>query len=229
MNILIADDHELFGELIKTVIETQKLAVAVRTFKNFDGAYAAVGTRKSGGPRNFDLILLDMHMPGMNGLSGLRRMIEIAEGAPVAIISGMLSPSEAREVVRDGAAGFLPKTMPLTELADAIKKLAAGERYLPKFLMSAASADAVAPRKEAKLADLTEREQQVLDELMQGWSNKQIGGNLGISEITVKTHLMHLFRKIGARNRTDAMRIAMRLKSEATQPPSAEPSAQSDA
>ena len=210
MNILIADDHELFADLVKTVIETQGLAAAVRTFKNFDSAYAAVGTRKSGSARNFDLILLDMRMPGMNGLSGLRRMIDIADGAPVAIISGTLTPAEAREVMRDGAAGFLPKTMPLTELADAIKTIAAGERYLPKFLM--ASAETVAPRKEANLGDLTDREQQVLDELMQGWSNKQIGDNLGISEITVKSHLMHLFRKIGARNRTDAMRIGLQLK-----------------
>ena len=212
MNILIADDHELFADLVKTVIETQGLAAAVRTFKNFDSAYEAAGTRKSGSARNFDLILLDMRMPGMNGLSGLRRMIEVASGAPVAIISGTLTPAEAREVMRDGAAGFLPKTMPLADLADAIKKIAAGERYLPKFLMASASAETVAPRKEAKLGDLTDRERQVLDELMQGWSNKQIGDNLGISEITVKSHLMHLFRKIGARNRTDAMRIGLQLK-----------------
>ena len=215
MNILIADDHELFSELIKTVIETQALGAAVRTFKTFDSAYAAVGTRKTGMDRNFDLILLDMRMPGMNGLSGLRRMLDVAVGAPVAIISGMLTPAEARAVIRDGAAGFLPKTMPLAELADAIKKIAAGDRYLPKFLMTGDAAEAVAPPRVARLLDLTDRERQVLDEVMQGWSNKQIGENLGISEITVKTHLTHLFRKIGARNRTDAMRIGLQLKTQA--------------
>jgi two-component system nitrate/nitrite response regulator NarL len=214
MNILIADDHELFSELIKTVVESQGLAAAVRTYKNFDSAHAAVGTRKAGTDRNFDLILLDMRMPGMNGLSGLRRMLEVAAGAPVAIISGMLTPAEAREVMRDGAAGFLPKTMPLAELADAIKKLATGERYVPKFLMAGGDPDAVAPRKETSVADLTDREREVLDELMQGWSNKQIGENLGISEITVKSHLMHLFRKIGARNRTDAARIGQQFKAQ---------------
>jgi DNA-binding NarL/FixJ family response regulator len=223
MNILIADDHELFADLVKTVIETQGLAAAVRTFKNFDTAYAAVGTRKSGEPRNFDLILLDMRMPGMKGLTGLRRMIEIADGAPVAIISGMLTPAEAREVMRDGAAGFLPKTMPLADLAEAIKRLTVGERYIPKFLMASAAADAVAPRKDARLGDLTDRECEVLDELMQGWSNKQIGENLGISEITVKSHLMHLFRKIGARNRTDAMRIGLQLKARSNSEQAGEP------
>ena len=216
MKILIADDHELFSELIKTVVETQGIAGSVKTFKNFDDAYTAVGTRKVGQDREYDLILLDMRMPGMNGLTGLRRMLDIARGAPVAIISGLLSPAEAREVMKEGAAGFLPKTMQLAELADALKQLIAGQRYLPKFLMVSGRADAVAARaaKPAAIADLTSREQEVLDELMQGWSNKRIAENLGITEITVKSHLMHLFRKIGAKNRTDAVRIAMKLKSE---------------
>lgn len=212
MNILIADDHELFGDLLKSVAESQQLASTVRTFKNFDSAFLAVGTRKAGAPRSFDLILLDMRMPGMNGLSGLRRMLAIADGAPVVIISGALSPAEAREVMREGAAGFLPKTMSLSELGDAVRRLAAGERFLPRYLMADADHESVQPRPPARLADLTEREQQVLTELMQGWSNKRIGENLGISEITVKTHLMKLFRKIGARNRTDAMRIALQIQ-----------------
>jgi len=221
MKILIADDHELFADLIKTVVETRGLGASVHTCRNFDDAFAIVGTRKTGEPpRKFDLILLDMRMPGMNGLSGLRRMLDVAAGTPVAIISGALSPAEAREVMRDGAAGFLPKTMSLTELSEAIEGLIGGKRYLPKFLMASESAAAVAPRaaKPAALGELTLREQQVLDELMQGWSNKQIADNLEISEITVKSHLMHLFRKIGARNRTDAVRIAMKLKSEAAAP-----------
>lgn len=214
MNILVADDHELFSELIKTVVEARGLAASVSTFKDFESAHAAVGTRKIGAGRNFDVIILDMRMPGMNGLSGLRRMLDVADGAAVAIMSGMLSPAEARAVMRDGAAGFLPKTMPLDELADAIKTLASGKRYIPKFLMSGGEAEAVARPKGSTLAELTDREQQVLNELMQGWSNKQIGENLGISEITVKSHLMNLFRKIGARNRTDAVRIGHSLKTQ---------------
>lgn len=223
MKLLIADDHELFSELIKSVVETQKIAASVHTCKNFDDAFTAVGTRKTGSAKEFALIILDMRMPGMNGLSGLRRMLDIAQGAPVAIISGMLTPAEAREAMREGAAGFLPKTMPLTELADALKKLLAGERFLPKYLMAGNKSEAVAPRaaKVETVADLTSREQEVLNELMQGWSNKQIAENLGITEITVKSHLMHLFRKLGAKNRTDAVRIALRLKSEGADPAAA--------
>jgi two-component system, NarL family, nitrate/nitrite response regulator NarL len=217
MKILIADDHELFSELIKSVVEAQGIGAQVQTCRNFDDAYATVGLRMIGAPREFDLIILDMRMPGMNELSGLRRMIDIAQGAPVAIISGQVSPSEAREAMREGAAGFLPKTMPLAELAKALRLLLAGTRYVPKFLMANESHESVEPRAVGRdaLAGLTPREQEALNELMQGWSNKQIAENLRIAEITVKSHLMNLFRKLGAKNRTDAMRIALRLKSEA--------------
>lgn len=212
MRILIADDHELFNELIKKVLLAEGLAASVTTCRNFDEAYLAVGTRKAAAGDNFDLVILDMRMPGMNGLSGLRRMLSVAGGTPVAIISGMLSPAEAREVMREGAAGFLPKTMPLEQLAEAIQRILGGERYVSSFLMTDEKAEAVASRTADSRgwADLTPREQEVLDELMLGWSNKRIAQHLGISEITVKSHLMHLFRKINARNRTDAVRIAIR-------------------
>ncbi len=214
MRILIADDHELISELIKTVVEVQNLGASVATCGTFDEAFTVAGTRKVGQERNFDLIILDMRMPGMNGVSGLRRMLGIAQGAPVAIISGAVSPAEAREIMREGAAGFLPKTMGVTELADALKKLLGGERYLPDFLMASKNSEAVAARapQVETIANLTAREQEVLEEVMQGWSNKQIADHLSVAEITVKTHLTALFRKLGAKNRTDAARIALQMK-----------------
>jgi two-component system, NarL family, nitrate/nitrite response regulator NarL len=212
LRIMIADDHELFNELITNVVLAHGLASDVVSCRNFDDAYQAVGTRKVGEDRKFDLIILDMRMPGMKGCSGLRRMLGIAGATPVAIISGMLSPAEAREVMREGAAGFLPKTMPLHALEAAVKALLSGERYVPPYLMVKKDSDVVQARNVAAApGDLTSRERQVLDELMQGWSNKEIANNLGITEITVKSHLMHLFRKINARNRTDAVRIGLQL------------------
>ena len=212
MQILIADDHELFNELMTNAALAHGLASDVVSCRNFDDAYRRVGTRKLGEDRQFDLIILDMRMPGMHGASGLRRMLTIAGTTPVAIISGMLSPAEAREVMREGAAGFLPKTMPLHELEAAVKALLAGNRYTPPYLMVTKDAETVQARSAAATPnDMTSRERQVLDELMQGWSNKEIANNLGITEITVKSHLMHLFRKINARNRTDAVRIGLQL------------------
>lgn len=210
MNILIADDHELVGEMLKMTLERQS-GTKVRTVRSFDDAYQAAGTRRTGEPIPYDIILLDVRMPGMNGISGLRRMRELVRKVPVAIMSGMLTPAEARQVMHEGAAGFVPKTLPVDELIDAVRKMAAGERFVPKFLMVSEDNAAVARRDEASngFDGLTPREADVLKELVQGWTNKQIGQNLGVSEVTVKTHLIGLFRKIGAKNRADAVRIAL--------------------
>lgn len=210
MNILIADDHELVGEMLKMTLERQA-GTKVLTVRTFDDAYQAAGTRKTGEPIPYDIILLDMRMPGMNGISGLRRMRDLAGKVPVAIISGMLTPAEARQVMHEGAAGFVPKTLPVGELVEAVKRMAAGVRYLPKFLMVGDGNASVARREDISTGfdGLTPRESDVLRELIQGWTNKQIAQNLGVSEVTVKTHLIGLFRKIGAKNRADAVRIAL--------------------
>ncbi|MBI1775974.1 MAG: response regulator transcription factor [Proteobacteria bacterium] len=210
MNILIADDHELVSEMLKMTLEREP-DTRVHTVRNFDDAVRAAGTKRVGAAQPFNLVLLDMRMPGMNGLSGLRRMRDLLGQVPVAIISGMLTPAEARQVMQEGAAGFVPKTLPLEELVAAIHKMVGGERFVPSFLMVSGNDSAVVARKEAPrgLAGLTPRETEVLQELVQGWTNKQIAHNLGVTEVTVKTHLIGLFRKLGAKNRADAVRIAL--------------------
>lgn len=210
MRVLIADDHELVAEMLKMTLERQA-GTTVLTVRSFDDAYRAAGTRRAGEPVPFDIILLDMRMPGMSGLSGLRRMRDLVGAVPVAIISGMMTPAEARQVMHEGAAGFVPKTLPVHELVQAIGRMAGGERFLPKFLMVAEDNPAVAPRDDDRhgFAGLTPREAEVLNELVQGWSNKQIAKHLAVSEVTVKTHLIGVFRKTGAKNRADAVRLAL--------------------
>src|SRR4051794_29546700 len=187
MNILIADDHELIGGLLKMGLE-QDPTIRVHTVRNFDDAYRAVSVKRNDGANGYDLIILDMRMPGMNGLSGLRRMRERAGSVPVAIISGMLTPSEARQVMHEGAIGFVPKTLAIEELQAAILKMARGERFVADYLMVTERNEAVAARQPPPpgLEGLTPREVEVLNELVQGWSNKQIAQNLEVTEITVK-------------------------------------------
>jgi two-component system nitrate/nitrite response regulator NarL len=210
MNILIADDHELVGEMLKLTLEREP-GTRVTVVRSFDDAFRVAGTKRTGEVICFDLILLDMRMPGMNGLSGLRRMRALVGELPVGVISGLLTPAEARQVMAEGAAGFVPKTLPVNELVGAVRRMAAGERFVPGFLMVSESNASVARRSEAVpgVSGLTPRERDVLEELIQGWTNKQIAQNLGVSEVTVKTHLIGLFRKIGAKNRADAVRIAL--------------------
>ena len=218
MNILIADDHELIGGLLKMGLE-QDPDIRVTAVRNFDDAYKAVAIRRADGTLGYDLVILDMRMPGMNGLSGLRRMRDRVGSIPVAIMSGMLTPSEARQVMQEGAIGFVPKSMSIEDLQDAILKMARGERFVADYLMVSNKSEAVAerPAPPPGLEGLTPREIEVLNELVQGWSNKQIAQNLEVTEITIKAHLGRLFRKIGAKNRADAVRLALgQARSEAT-------------
>lgn len=213
LKILLADDHDLFAELVQLAL-TRDGSMAVTTVRSFDAAVAVLLNDPG-----FDLVLLDVKMPGMTGPAEVDRLRRQFDAIPVAIISGVANPSEVRAFLTAGASGFIPKTLPLTELVSAVTILAEGEAFLPRDLIASPTVQealpALLPEASGKLAGLsaalTPRETEMLDQLVQGWSNKQIGRNLDISEATVKSHLMNLFRKLGARNRTDAVRIRMSL------------------
>ncbi len=144
----------------------------------------------------FDLVLLDYAMPGMDSLGGLGRMKE-AVACPVAILSGAAPPDVARRALRSGAAGFLPKTLDPMSLVTAVRHMLLGETYMPlEFLND--------PGQSEKRVVLTPREKDVLRGVAEGKSNKEIARDLNIQEVTVKLHVKTLSRKLGARNRTHA-------------------------
>jgi DNA-binding NarL/FixJ family response regulator len=140
----------------------------------------------------------------MNGLSGLETAISMKGATHVALFTGDTSRSLAEKALEVGAAGFIPKTLPAKSLINAIRFMAMGEQYLPAGFMTATQ-----PEDRHPLAQmLTQRERQVLKGLTEGKSNKVIARDLDLSEPTIKLHFKTLYRKIGARNRTQAALIA---------------------
>ncbi len=187
--VLLADDHELVRETIAAYL-TQNGAHEVTSVGSFDEAVAALKAD------DYDLVMLDYRMPGMEALDGLRDVAATYPNTPFALISGAASPDIARHAIDSGAAGFLPKTLAPAELMEAVDTLIAGGFFLPDEAVAKMS------------SSLTPRELEVVRGIAAGKSNKEIARDLDIREPTVKLHVKTLYRKIGAANRTQAAMIA---------------------
>jgi two-component system nitrate/nitrite response regulator NarL len=199
--VLLADDHRMVVDMFQLFLR-DAAGMEVATAESLDDAVLALQTD---GP--FDVVLLDLNMPGMNGVSGLKRAIRANDGNPVAILTGHVNSRMMQEIMATGAAGIVLKTTPLRSLSNAIRFMQSGERYLPMELMQT-SANAASPNGRG---DLSGKEVDVLTQLAKGYSNKEIANELQIAEATVKMHVTSICRKIKATNRTRAVIVAKEL------------------
>lgn len=201
MRILLADDHHLVREAIASYLTRAAADIVCIEAADFQQV-----RERLAGDTGFDLVILDYHMPGMNGLAGLDEVKQSLPQIPVAILSGAMDAQAAERALERGAAGVIMKNLRGTALLTALRLMAAGETYVPRSVV-----DALPGRRAARPSfdNLTPRELDCIEHLVRGSPNREIAERLAISEITVKLHLNSAFKKMGARNRSDAVRIAM--------------------
>jgi len=197
MKILHADDHALFREGIRfflKLLDTQVTALEAGTLQ------ATVDKLALEWP--IDLLLLDLEMPGMNGGEGFFALRRRYPQLRIAVLSGLADANVIRPLIEGGARGFIPKLAGSEQLLDALRRILSGEVYVPDamFLRPAAPGGEL----------LTARQLEILPLLAEGLGNKAIASTLGVTEGTVKQHLKDLFKRLGARNRTQAVQEARR-------------------
>ena len=211
MKVLLADDHDLVRDGLRPYIEQLDSDVSIEEAGSLDEVLRVAEVTP-----NPNLILLDLNMPGMQGLNSISQVSETFPESPIVVISGHFDNDVITGALQRGARGFVPKTARGKSLLSALKLVLEGETYVPPAMLAGdagASAEplpgaAPAPIEDTVLAKLSAREMSILRLLIDGKTNKEIARELDLQEITIKVHVRNAYRKIGASNRADAVRIA---------------------
>jgi len=225
VDIILADDHALVRDGLKPFLEELAEQVTVFEAECFERARLAAREAK-----DLKLIILDLGMPGMNGLVGVRDMMDSNPQTPVVILSGTHDQELILRAFNSGIAGFIPKSAGSEVMLSALQLVMAGERYIPSQLLVGASIghdpstsdlddnyhDDHAPMQVglsaeslARFDNLSKREQNVLELLAGGMTNKEIARAIDLQEATVKIHVKNIYRKMGVSNRAQAVRMAI--------------------
>lgn len=196
MRVVIADDHRLMLDGIRKALEADEGFEIVG--ETLDGAQVLPIVSRS----KPDLVLLDVRMPRMDGLQCLDEIVRRYPDVKVVMLSASTSPELVAAALRRGASAYLAKSVDPTDLPSTLRQVLDGNVW------SMTEAGAETDSAGAKALGLTERESAILRALARGLSNEEIAKELWITQQTVKFHLTNIYRKLGAKNRTQATRIA---------------------
>jgi DNA-binding NarL/FixJ family response regulator len=199
VKILVVDDHALVRAGLCQVLKGLAPDEATEVLEAADctRAFAVAGTHP-----DLDLVLLDYHLPDMNGLAALKIFGQRHPELPVVILSGSANPSIAQRVLAHGAAGFITKSGLSDELLHALRQVLRGEVYSPVEFQPIQAQ--TTPCTETKAPVFTPRQLQVLQLLLGGYSNRDISEQLCLSDETVKNHVSSILRGFGVKTRTQA-------------------------
>ena len=197
---IIVDDHPLFRGAL-----SQALGNAFAKAEVLEAGSLDELTELLGGAAEIDLILLDLSMPGVHGVSGLLYLRAQHPDIPVVVVSASDDPGTIRQCLDCGASGFIPKSQPVDCIRIAIRKILSGEVWLPADMDLSSVAAGETAELVSRMSTLTPQQVRVLMMLGEGLLNKQIAFKLGVSEATIKAHVSAILQKLGVDSRTQAV------------------------
>src|SRR5688572_5284442 len=200
IRVLLADDHETVRHGLKLLIDGQGDMEVIGEAGDGRAAVERAGSLKP------HVAVVDVSMPGMNGLAATKAIRESTPGTAVVALTRYDDEAYVQALLNAGAVGYVLKQSPSSELVDAVRAAASGQRYLDRRL---AAGTMLSSRRRAAPPAITDRETEVLRLMAVGHSNKEIAGTLDLSVKTVEVHKANAMRKLGLTGRTDVVRYAL--------------------
>jgi len=213
-SFIVADDHPMVRDALALALRGAFPKAEVALAGTLDEASGAIAARP-----DVDLVILDLDMPGMQGLAGVSALRANYPSAPLVIVSATRNAAAMRQVVEMGAAGFIPKSAPMEEIIASVRAVMRGEIVLPPSAgdaLSSTDADLA-----TRAARMTPQQHRVFALMAEGKPNKIIAYDMQIGEATVKAHVTEILRKMGVHSRTQAIVLAQRLALDPGAPPPA--------
>jgi len=204
---VVADDHPLFRGAMRESLANLFKSADIFEAGGLDDLQTLL--EQEG---DVDLVLLDLAMPGVRGFSGLLYLRAQFPGIPVVVVSANEEPSVIRRCMEFGASGFLPKTLAVDTMRDAIRRVLEGGVWTPPDVDLTGGEDAITRDLVNRLSTLTPQQVRVLMMLSEGLLNKQIAFELKVSEATVKAHVSAILQKLGVESRTQAVIAASKIE-----------------
>lgn len=209
IHIIIADDHPLFREAIRNAAQQHFPDALITETASLDETLTYIEQHS-----DVDLVLLDLNMPGMDGLNGIVNLRSTYPDVPVVILSAEEDKNIVLQSMTYGAVGFITKSMPREKIIAAIEQILDGQAFLPPDIIRRAASNNHSRRQDNTgiptevISSLTRRQLLVFERMAKGESNKQIGYELNIAETTVKAHVSAILRKLKVQNRMKAVLCA---------------------
>ena len=205
VNVLVVDDHELVRSGMRRLLEENPQIEEIFEASSGEEALQMAETQK------FDLVLMDIKLPGISGLEASEKLLAMAPESRVIMVTGRLEGGHIRKLLNSGVRGYITKGSSADEMDKAMRRVMAGEQYLSPDVAQQVAIDMINGDENNPFDKLTARESEIITLLLRGHRNRLISTNLHISEKTVSTHRTRAFEKLNVKTTAELVRLAIRF------------------